>query len=125
MGRDGVAGLACMAGALVLLAETRGLPQASLVPVGPAFYPRIVLGITIVLGAALVVADLRRRRTTVPPVSSVVTAPSSAPGYRLVVLTFVMFWVYVGLLPILGYRIDTFLFVGGLQAMLERPRGRR
>ena len=30
---------------------------------------------------------------------------------------------YVALLPPLGYRVATFLFVGGLQAALERPRG--
>ena len=41
LGRDGVAGLACLAGSLWLLALTRGLPQPALVPVGPGFYPRM------------------------------------------------------------------------------------
>jgi putative tricarboxylic transport membrane protein len=114
--RDGVAGLACLAGALVLLWASRGLPHPALVPIGPAFYPRILFGVTAVLAAALVLADLwrRDRGPRMPPVS-----------YRLVLLTFVVFSVYVFLLPLLGYRASTLLFVGVLQAVLDPPRDRR
>ena len=45
--------------------------------------------------------------------------------YGLVLVTFAIFGVYVALLPPLGYRVATFLFVGGLQAALGRPRGAR
>ena len=115
IGRDGIAGLVCLAGALVLLAAARGLPQPALVPIGPGFYPRIVLGITAVLSAALVVADVRRRGRT----------PGPASSYRLVGIGFAVFFGYVLLLPVLGYRVATFLFVAGLQAALEPPHGRR
>ena len=115
IGRDGVAGLACLAGSLLLLVMTRGLPQPALVPIGPAFYPRIILVITALLSAALVVTDLlRRARPKRPPVR-----------YRQVVLTFAVFTAYVFALPWLGYRLATFAFVGGLQATLEPPRGAR
>ena len=115
IGRDSVAGLACLAGSLVLLVMTRGLPQPALVPIGPAFYPRIILVITALLSAALVVTDLlRRERPKRPPVR-----------YRQVVLTFAVFAAYVFALPWLGYRLATFAFVAGLQATLERPRGAR
>ncbi len=40
-------------------------------------------------------------------------------------LTFVVFSVYVFLLPVLGYRAGTLLFVGVLQAVLDPPRDRR
>ena len=116
LSRDGVAGLVCLGGSLWFLALTRGLPHPVLVPIGPAFYPRILLTITALLSAALVVSDLVRRR----PVS-----PAAPTRYRLVVLAFAIFGAYVALLPSLGYRVSTFLFVGGLQAALERPRGRR
>ncbi len=116
LSRDGVAGLVCLGGSLWFLALTRGLPQPALVPVGPAFYPRILLTITALLSAALVVSDLVRRRGAARP------APVR---YGLVLMTFAIFGVYVALLPSLGYRVATFLFVGGLQAALERPRGRR
>lgn len=115
IGRDGVAGLLGLAGSLVLLAATRGLPQPALVPIGPAFYPRIILAITALLSAALVASDLLRRQRPKP-------APSR---YRLVVLTFAIFTAYVFALPWLGYRLSTFAFVAGLQATLEPPRGRR
>lgn len=116
LGRDGIAGLVCLAGSVMLLLMTRALPQPALVPIGPGFYPRILLGITAVLSAALVVHDLRAPRRRRPP---------SGAQYRLVVLTFVIFGVYVGLLPVLGYRVATFAFVLVLQATLEPPRGRR
>jgi hypothetical protein len=117
LSRDGVAGLVCLGGSLWFLALTRGLPHPALVPIGPAFYPRILLTITALLSAALVVSDLVRRRRAARPAPPV--------RYGLVLLTFAIFSVYVALLPSLGYRVATFLFVGGLQATLERPHGRR
>jgi putative tricarboxylic transport membrane protein len=113
--RDGVAGLAGLAGALLLLWASRGLPHPALVPIGPAFYPRIVLTVIALLSAALLVVDLISPRRVAP-------APTH---YRLVILAFVIFTGYVVLLPVLGYRVATFLFVGGLQVALEPPRGRR
>jgi hypothetical protein len=115
MSRDGVAGLVCLAGALGMLWLTRGLQHSSLVPIGPEFYPRILLVITALLAAALLLTDLFRRER-----------PARAPAnYRLVVLTFAIFTAYVAALPALGYRFGTFLFVGVLQAVLEPPQGRR
>jgi hypothetical protein len=116
LSRDGVAGLVCLGGSLLLWWMARGLPQPALVPIGPAFYPRILLVITAVLSAALLVADLVRR------------GPSAAPApvnYRLVLLAFAIFTAYVVLLPVLGYRLATLLFVGVLQATLEPPRTAR
>jgi putative tricarboxylic transport membrane protein len=114
--RDGVAGLVCLAGSLLLLWLSIGLPQPALVPIGPAFYPRILFAITAVLAAVLIVIDLRRRHRP---------AAAKPAQYRLVVLTFVIFTGYVVLLPLLGYRLATLLFVGVLQAVIEPPRGRR
>lgn len=129
LGRDGIAGLVCLAGSLWLLFLTRGLPQPALVPIGPGFYPRIVLVIAAILSAVLVakdVAERRRRRRARPPIGpSTIVEPTPAPrNARLVVATFVIFTGYVTLLPGLGYRIATFLFVLVLQVALEPPRGR-
>jgi len=115
LGRDGIAGLVCLGGSLWFLALTRGLPQPALVPIGPGFYPRILLGVTVVLSAALVVSDLLDRRR----------AAAAPARYRLVILAFAIFAGYVALMPVLGYRVATFLFVGALQATLEPPRGAR
>lgn len=116
--RDGIGGLACLAGSLVLLWSSRDIPQPALVPIGPAFYPRIVLGVTAVLSTALLATDLARRRPSTAP-------PRPRVSYRLVILTFLVFTLYVFVLPLLGYRVSTMLFVAALQATLDPPRRAR
>lgn len=126
--RDTIAGLICLALSLFLLYLTRELQQSALVPIGPDFYPRIVLGITAVLSALLVVIDMlsaRRERDAghvEPPTAPQAAAPKN---YKLVTLTFIIFGLYVALLPWFGYRISTFLFVAALQPLLERPQSLR
>ena len=113
IGRDGLAGLAVCAASLVLFWLTLGLQSNPLVPVGPGFYPRIVLGITAVLAACLVVADWFSRRKP---------RPLERLNYGLVALSFAVFGVYVVALPFLGFRVATFLFVAALNALLDPPR---
>ena len=121
-GRDGIVGLICLTASLVLLALTRGLPEASLlVPVGPGFYPRIVLGITAAFSVLLVFNDwMSRRRSRV----SAAPLPATA-NHGLVLLTFTVVGIYVAALPFLGYRIATSVFVVALQALLDPPRNTR
>ncbi|MEK6710781.1 MAG: tripartite tricarboxylate transporter TctB family protein [Nitrospinota bacterium] len=115
MGRDGAAGLVCLGGSLLLLWATLHLPQSPLVPIGPAFYPRILLGITAGLSALLVVSDLLRRR-----------GPVARGGrYRHVILAFLIFGGYVFALSPLGYRVATFLFAFLLQVALDPPESRQ
>ena len=116
LSRDGIAGLICLAGSLLLWWTSRGLPQPALVPIGPAFYPRILFGVTAALSLLLVLGDLWRPATR---------APGPAAGYRLVVLTFAIFSAYVFVLPWLGYRVATLLFVATLQSALDPPRSCR
>jgi len=125
MTRDGVAGLICLALASGMLVLTRGLPQSPLVPIGPDFYPRIVLIIMAVLSAMLVVFDLWRQRSqAAPPTAALAVAPEKR-NYRLVGITFAVFAGYVTLLPLLGYRVATFIFMAALQVVFEAPRGAR
>ena len=119
LGRDGWAGLACLAASVVLLVATRGLPESALVPIGPGVYPRIVLGITAVLSALLVASDFaaRGRRAA--------RAPAPRLDYALVGAAFAVFFLYVLALPYLGFRIATFAFVLAFHVLLEPPRGAR
>lgn len=112
--RAGVAGLVAAAASLVLFWLTLGLERNPLVPIGPGFYPRIVLGITAALGGLLLIADLLRPR--------VARAPAARRNYRLVALAFGAFGLYAVLLPWLGFRVSTFLFVLGTTFLLEPPR---
>ena len=129
LGRDGIAGLVCLALSLGLFALTFGLPPAVMVPVGPAFYPRVVILIFGLLSAILIVLDVRamqRRRASAAVVAGgAVTAAAPPPNYGLVLATFIEFGLYIVLIPLIGFRISTFLFVLALEVTLEWPRSPR
>ena len=118
MSRDGIAGLAVLAASLVLFALTLDLKDSPMVPIGPGFYPRIVLALTAALSLGLVIADLlaRRKRGSAP------AAVEAKLNYLLVAAGFGVFALYAAALPWLGFRIATFLFVGGTNALLDPPR---
>ena len=123
LSRDGIAGLVCLAIAIWLLLLTREMPPAVLVPIGPAFYPRVVLTILGILGAMLLAFDViavRRQRMTGTALPAAEAGPPR--NYLLVLATFVLFGLYVLALPELGFRISTFLFAAALQVTLDWPR---
>jgi hypothetical protein len=120
LSRDSVSGLICLAISLFLFALTFKLPPAAIVPIGPAFYPRVVLSLTILLSVILLLIDVRAARLR--PAGAPAATTGTAPNYRLVLATFVLFGLYIALLPELGFRISTFLFVLALQITLEWPR---
>jgi putative tricarboxylic transport membrane protein len=118
VGREGVTGLAVLAASLALFWGTLGLERHPMLPVGPAFYPRIVLGLTALLAAWLVVSDLLARGRRAPPAAA-------RPNYMMVALAFATFTAYVLALPWVGFRLATFAFLVALPAVLERPRAPR
>lgn len=121
LGRDGIAGLVCLTLSIGMFALTFGLPPAAMVPVGPAFYPRIVILLFGLLSVMLIVFDLRAARGGRPG-TAVPAAAGAQPNYRLVLATFIEFGLYIVILPLIGFRISTFLFVLALEVTLEWPR---
>jgi putative tricarboxylic transport membrane protein len=121
IGRDGIAGLVLLAISLVLLVQSFQLPSLPIVPIGPGFYPAIVLSFMAAASALLVVQDVIKHRAPVEP--GVDAAPRR--NYGLVVIAFAIVGAYVALLPLLGFRIATVLFVAALQAALDRPKSAR
>jgi hypothetical protein len=121
IGRDGIAGLVLLAISLVLLVKSFQLPSLPIVPVGPGFYPSIVLSFMAAASALLVLQDLLKRRA--PAVAG--AGEATRRNYRLVVIAFAIVAAYVVLLPLAGFRLATVLFVGALQAALGRPRTAR
>ena len=105
-----------LAASLLLFGLTLGLQPSPLVPIGPGFYPRIVLGVTAALSAWLVASALLLRKRASPP---------PAVHYGMVGAMFAVFGLYVGALPFLGFRVATFLYVAAANALLEPPRGAR
>jgi hypothetical protein len=115
LSRDGWTGLAVLAASLVLFVLTLGLKDNPLVPIGPGFYPRIVLGITALLAAALLWFSLGQ------PAAKA----KGGENFALVFRVFLIFGVYVAALPLVGFRLSTFVFVAALQATLEPPKDKR
>lgn len=119
LSRDGWAGLAVLAASLVLIGLTLGLKDSPLVPIGPGFYPRIVLGITAVFGALLLASEVMAHRRPAAP------AKREKLNYALVAISFAVFGLYVVSLPYLGFRIATVAYVAAANATLDPPHGVR
>ena len=116
LSRDGWGGLAALAASLFLYALTLGLKDNPLVPIGPGYYPRIVLGITAILAAAVVIADFWKSKAP--------RAPSTGEqklNYAMVAAMFAVFGLYCGALPFVGFRIATFIYLAATNAMLDPP----
>ncbi|MDR7486618.1 MAG: tripartite tricarboxylate transporter TctB family protein [Armatimonadota bacterium] len=133
MGWDGVIGLLLLAAGALLWRAAGEIPQSPFLPLGPDFYPRLLLAVLAVLAAALVVADLRahrrtpgERRTTPPHCPADLPPGAPAPPetptawarHRRVLWTYLLFGVYVALMPVLGFRLATWVFVGALTWVL-------
>jgi hypothetical protein len=126
VGRDAVTGLVVLATSLFLFWATLGLQRNPLVPVGPEFYPRLVLGAIAFLALLLVVSDVVARRRARPTTATAATTESTPrPNYALVAIAFAIFAVYVIALPYLGFRVATFAFLLAMPVAFERPRGAR
>ena len=114
LSREGWTGLAALAASAVLFWLTLELKPNPLVPIGPGFYPRIVLGLTAALAAALVGFDFYKKTQS---------PESSGANTGMVLAVFMIFGLYAAALPFLGFRIATLVFVAALQATLEPPKG--
>ena len=123
LGRDGIAGLIGLAVSLGLLPFAFGLPKLPIVPIGPGFYPTIVLVFMAAMSAILVVQDVLAQRQVAMSEGATEAGAADGPkrNYALVVAAFIAVGIYIALLPFLGFRIATALFVAGFQAVLERP----
>ena len=114
MGRDAITGLVIFATSLFLFWATLGLQRHPLVPVGPEFYPQLVLGVTGFLALLLVLSDVIAHRRP-----SAAMAPTARANYKLVVIAFAIFAIYVIALPYLGFRLATFVFLMAMPLALE------
>jgi hypothetical protein len=113
LSRDGWGGLAVLAASLFLFTLTLGLKDNPLVPIGPGYYPRIVLAVTAAFALALVVSDLFTEKKP---------STKESLNYLLVVEMFAVFGLYAGALPYLGFRISTLFYVAATNALLDVPR---
>lgn len=123
LGRDGIAGLIGLAVSLGLLPAAWQLPKLPIVPVGPGFYGIIVLVFLAGTSAILVVQDMMAQHRGQPDLAEVGAGETSkSAAYGLVLAAFAIVAGYIALLPYLGFRISTALFVAIFQGVLDRPR---
>ena len=111
LSKDGWSGLAILLASLLLFGLTLGLKDNPLVPIGPGFYPRIVLGVTAVLALAVLVFSFKQE-----------PQQAEALNYGMVVTMFAVFGLYCGALPYLGFRIATLLYLAATNTLLDFPK---
>jgi len=116
LGRDGVVGLIGLSTSLLLLPHAFGLPKLPIVPIGPGFYPALVLVFMAITSAVLLLQDMVAQRR-----AGGESGAEPKRAYDLVATAFAVIAAYIVLLPLVGFRIATAAFVAVFQALLERP----
>lgn len=111
MKRDAGIGVGLLAFCCLLYWQAGLVSAPPFVPIGPAFYPRVILILLAGLSLWLIAEDLLRRR---PLAKGAAKPAGTAPNYRKVLLGFIIFLGYVAGLSLIGYLTATFLFVLGL-----------
>ena len=111
MRRDAGIGVGLLAFCGLLYWQAGLVSAPPFVPIGPAFYPRVVLILLAGLALWLIAEDLLRKTRACAESGK---AGGPAPNYRKVLLGFIVFLGYVAGLSLIGYLTATFLFVLGL-----------
>jgi len=111
MSRDAGIGLGLLAFCGLLYWQAGRTSTPPFVPIGPAFYPRVILILLAGLAVWLIAEDLLSRRVAPRQVKKAATLP---PDYGRVLLAFFVFLGYVIGISLIGYLAATFLFVLGL-----------
>jgi putative tricarboxylic transport membrane protein len=124
MARDGWIGIGLLLFCGWGYANLDKIPANPLVPIGPAFYPRFLLLLIVALSLTLVLQDLIARREKRAKKDGV-TFRNWLREYQSTLLSFCLFFLYVFLLPKLGFLFSTILFVASLQWLLGQMVWRR
>jgi putative tricarboxylic transport membrane protein len=111
MSRDTGIGIGLLAFCGLLYWQTGLITVPPFVPIGPAFYPRVMLLFLAGLAVWLIGEDLLKKGRAAGETKKR-TGP--APNYRRVLWGFLIFLGYVVGLDLIGFITSTFLFILGL-----------
>ncbi len=108
MSRDTGIGIGLFAFCGLLYWQTGLISVPPFVPIGPAFYPRVMLLFLAGLAVWLIAEDLVKKRKAAGEAQKRI---SPAPNYRRVLWGFLVFLGYVVGLDLIGFMTSTFLFI--------------
>jgi putative tricarboxylic transport membrane protein len=111
MRRDPAIGIGLLVFCGVLYWQAGLVPVPPFIPIGPSFYPRVMLIFLAGLAVWLIAEALFKKRAPAPA-SKKPAGP--APNYRRVLWGFLLFLGYVVCLDLIGFVTSTFLFILGL-----------
>ena len=101
----------------VLFAEAMGIPTSRFEVLGAGAFPMLVHGVLIALLLSAIAGSVRRL-----PASAYGRFGAQVAGWararRLVFVVFVCLGLYLGMMPVIGYPIATFVFLAVLQVTL-------
>lgn len=121
MGREGAIGLLIVIISILFLINTMGISTPPLVPLSPAFYPRILLTLLLILGVILFVSSILKRKP--PEVLKDDTGEISKNKewlirYKKVLSGFIIFGLYILFIPISGFYSATAVLLVIFQGLL-------
>ena len=111
MRRDTAIGMGLLVFCAVLYWQAGLVSVPPFIPIGPSFYPRVMLIFLAGLAVWLIAEDLLKKR---PSTGEAKKATGRAPNYRRVLWGFLIFLGYVACLDLIGFVTSTFLFILGL-----------
>jgi hypothetical protein len=111
MRRDTAIGIGLLVFCAVLYWQAGLVSVPPFIPIGPSFYPRVMLIFLAGLAVWLIAEDLLKKR---PSTGEAKKATDRAPNYRRVLWGFLIFLGYVACLDLIGFVTSTSLFILGL-----------
>jgi putative tricarboxylic transport membrane protein len=121
MGRDGVIGLIIVVMSILLLYNTTGIPTPPIVPLGPAFYPQILLALLLIMGMILFILDISKRKPSGEKKEDKKKDRRDKGWlikYKKIIWGFVVFGLYILFIPIIGFYSTTAIVLVVLQGLL-------
>ena len=106
---------------ILLLFNTMGISTPPIVPLGPAFYPRILLALLLIMGMILFIFDISKQKPSGERKEDKKKALKDEGWlikYKKIIWGFVVFGLYILLIPIIGFYSTTAIVLVILQGLL-------
>lgn len=115
---DLATGLFLLSGAIFMFNQSFAIRQARQIALGPTFFPRILLGVIIVLAVIMIFQSFGKGTRT--KTLSVEELAMEKQGYILQWAFMGSLFLYIALMPVLSYLPATFLFCFCAMALLGK-----